>query len=89
MTKNISDITKETRIKQDLTLREFGEAVGVSHQAVSRWEQGLSIPTLERLMQIIHDYHDWRKEWALAVLDSHPYFNLINGVNDADHNLHS
>ncbi len=36
----IKTILREKRLERDLTLREIGDAVGVSEATVSRWESG-------------------------------------------------
>lgn len=63
----MSDITpaslvRENRRDMGITLKEYGEMWGVSRQAVSKWEKGLSQPPNEVLMDIMRDaVYDDRK----------------------------
>ena len=45
---NIADLRK----KKGLTQAEFGEMLGVSNQAVSKWESGMSMPDIMLLPHI-------------------------------------
>ena len=49
----ISDLRKQRRMTQD----ELAEAMGVTSQAVSKWENDLSIPDLPILMEISEYFH--------------------------------
>lgn len=40
------------RLGAKMTQEQFATAVGVSHQAVQKWESGESLPTLDKLMKI-------------------------------------
>ena len=40
------------RRKQEMTQEEFAAQLNVSRQAVSKWEQGVSSPDTERLIQL-------------------------------------
>ncbi len=44
------------RQEKGLTQRQLAEQLGVTYQAVSRWEQGLSIPDIDTLV-LIADYY--------------------------------
>ena len=43
---------KELRIKHQMTQREFAEKLGVTYQAVSKWENGKSMPDILLLKEI-------------------------------------
>ena len=44
---------KEARIYRDMTLEELHTFLGVSKQMISRYEQGLSVPTSEVIFKIV------------------------------------
>lgn len=46
----------ELRRQKGLSQRDLGDALGVSNRAVSKWENGLSKPTIENLMKIAQIY---------------------------------
>ncbi len=50
----ISENIKKLRRKKELTQEEFAEMLGVSPQAVSRWENGSCYPDMELLPAISH-----------------------------------
>lgn len=43
---------RELRIKRGLTQSELAKTVGVTQTAVSQWEIGLVLPSLETLMRL-------------------------------------
>ena len=43
---------KELRVDKKLSLKELGNAIGVSDIAISRWENELRIPNIENLVII-------------------------------------
>lgn len=49
---NTKDVLKNIRVKNNLTQDEMAEKLFVTRQAVSRWENGDSIPNIETLKQI-------------------------------------
>ncbi len=49
---NIGRTIRELRQKRGITQEEFSEALGVSVQTVSRWENGVNVPDLSMLPQI-------------------------------------
>lgn len=49
---NTKDVLKDLRVKNNLTQDEMAEKLSVTRQAVSRWENGDSIPNIETLKQI-------------------------------------
>lgn len=46
------DILKKIRTDHQITQDEMAEKLAVTRQAVSRWEQGESIPNIDTLKQI-------------------------------------
>ena len=69
----INSLTKAERARQQMTLQQFGDALGVSRQAVHQWESGDNIPDYGRLLVIVETCGDWRKRWAQACISAHPY----------------
>ena len=43
---------KELRQEEGLSITELGEKIGMSHAAISRWENDLRIPNIEALVAI-------------------------------------
>jgi len=43
---------KDLRTEQGLSVWQLGEAIGVSHAAISRWENEMRIPNIEALVKI-------------------------------------
>ena len=43
---------KEIRIKKGITQSELAEKLQITQGAVSQWEQGLSIPKADKLVEI-------------------------------------
>lgn len=48
----ISEVIYELRKKNGLTQSELGKLVGVSNRAVSKWESGVSIPSIETISKL-------------------------------------
>ena len=46
------DVLKQIRVKHNLTQDDLAEQLAVTRQAISRWENGDSIPNTETLKQI-------------------------------------
>ena len=44
---SIGELIKAKRLEKGLTLRELGDMVGTSGGAISRWESGKRIPTVD------------------------------------------
>ena len=49
---NTKDVLKQIRVKHNLTQDDLAEQLAVTRQAISRWENGDSIPNTETLKQI-------------------------------------
>ena len=46
---NFSETIYKLRKKNNLTQSELGKLVGVSNRAVSKWESGISVPSIETM----------------------------------------
>lgn len=58
----------QVRKEQNLSQEAFGEALGVSRQAISKWESGVSLPEVEKLIAVCRTFHV-RMEWLLCMDD--------------------
>lgn len=54
--KSLGELLKENRIRCKMTQEFVSEALGVSRQAVSKWENGITDPSTSNLMAIAHLY---------------------------------
>ena len=68
--KSLSEMLKENRTRCKMTQEFVAESIGVSRQAVSKWENGASEPNTSNLM-------------ALAKLYGIPAEDLLKGVESA------
>ena len=68
--KSLSEMLKENRTRCKMTQEFVAESIGVSRQAVSKWEKGTSEPNTSNLM-------------ALARLYGIPAEDLLKGVESA------
>ena len=68
--KSLSETLKENRTRCKMTQEFVAESIGVSRQAVSKWEKGTSEPNTSNLM-------------ALARLYGIPAEDLLKGVESA------
>ena len=68
--KSLSEMLKENRTRCKMTQEFVAETIGVSRQAVSKWENGTSEPNTSNLM-------------ALAKLYGIPAEDLLRGVESA------
>src|SRR5690606_41583595 len=50
--KKIDDIILQCRKNKNMTQVELSELLGISHQAVSKWETGMSLPDIEQLLRL-------------------------------------
>ena len=50
--KDMGDIIRRTREEKGISQEKLAEYVGVSRQAVSKWEKGLALPTAENIGRI-------------------------------------
>ncbi len=49
---NMGEKIYQLRVKRNLSQDDFAEALGVSRQSVSKWENDLSVPELDKLVKI-------------------------------------
>ena len=68
--KSLSEMLKENRTRCKMTQEFVAESIGVSRQAVSKWDKGTSEPNTSNLM-------------ALAKLYGIPAEDLLRGVESA------
>lgn len=54
---NVSKFIKNLRKKKNLTQKKLAEELGVTYQAVSKWENGKNIPDIETLKRISKIYN--------------------------------
>ena len=47
-----SEKIKTIRKKNDLSQSDFGQQLGVTNRAVSKWEKGVAMPSTETLLEI-------------------------------------
>ncbi len=48
---------KQIRLDNNLTQKEFADLLGVTYQAVSKWENGKNVPDIGILKQISEEFH--------------------------------
>ena len=48
---------RQLRKKNNLTIRSDSTVLGVSPQAIGKWENGKSLPTIEKLYALSYIYH--------------------------------
>ena len=53
----IGNFIKSIRLDNNLTQKEFADKLGVTYQAVSKWENGKNIPDIAVLKQICDEYN--------------------------------
>ena len=53
----IGNFIKEIRVDNNLTQRELADKLGVTYQAVSKWENGKNIPDIQTLKQISKEFN--------------------------------
>lgn len=60
----ISDRIRELRRTRGISQEELAAQIGVSRQAVSKWESGQSVPDLDRVIAL-SDYFDVTTDYLL------------------------
>ena len=68
---NISDRIQSLRKARGITQEQLADAVGVSRQAVSKWEAGQSGPDLERIVAMA-EYFDVTTDYLLRGIEPAP-----------------
>lgn len=77
--KSLSEILKENRIRCKMTQEFVAESLGVSRQAVSKWENGTSDPSTSNLLAIA-------KLYGISADDIIKNINTDNVSQDASSN---
>ena len=49
--KTIGETIARLRLERGMTQQQLSSVIGVSHQAVSKWETGAALPDLEALLK--------------------------------------
>lgn len=57
MNYDVGKLIFEIRRKSSLTQAEFASELGLTPQAISKWENGLSSPDVETLFNLAHKYN--------------------------------
>ena len=70
MRKSLAEILKENRIRCKMTQEFVSETLGVSRQAVSKWENGTSDPSTSNLLALANLY-GLSAEELIRSIDSH------------------
>lgn len=83
---NLGNIIKEQRLKRNMTQETLASALGVTSQAVSRWESGSSYPDMELISPIanffgitideLFGYHNNRDEVINGIINKIKSFNI-------------
>lgn len=68
---NISDRIQSLRKARGITQEQLADAVGVSRQAVSKWEAEQSVPDLERIVAMA-EYFDVTTDYLLRGIEPSP-----------------
>ena len=80
---DIPAITKEYRTKQGLTQQAMGDALGVTKQTVSLWENDHT-PDAIFLCAVAMKCKGWRRDWAAACIEAHPRYQAYQCPEDSD-----
>ena len=65
---NTVSAVKSARAAQRFSMGEFATELGVTRQAVSEWENGLSAPSLDRIEAWLADKRPWVYQMAFNIL---------------------
>lgn len=80
--KSLSEILKENRIRCKMTQEFVAEAIGVSRQAVSKWENGSSDPSTSNLIALAQLYGVSAEEMIQTVTRNHPQDEQSNSNSE-------
>src|SRR3990172_3324753 len=79
---HIANLIRAQRKQQDMSLKAFGFALGVTKQAVNYWERGIYQPSTEVLFKIKQTAADeWARQLAMDCLSLRFPDQIINGTN--------
>lgn len=65
---NIADRIQHLRKSRGISQEELAEQIGVSRQAVSKWESGQSTPDLEKII-LLSDYFETTTDYLLKGME--------------------
>lgn len=65
---NIADRIRELRKNKGLSQEELAEQLGVSRQAISKWESEQSVPDIEKII-LISDYFEVSTDYVLKGIE--------------------
>jgi len=60
----VPQLIATARQSQHMALREFGSTLGVSHNSVKQWEDGVASPSEDLLKTMLMDKRDWVSQLA-------------------------
>lgn len=69
--KSLGEVLRENRLRCKMTQEFVSEAIGVSRQAVSKWENGTSDPSTSNLIALVELYGVSSEELLKAVDSGH------------------
>lgn len=74
----VEKLIKKIRKDNKLTQKELADSLGVTYQAVSKWENGKNLPDISLLMEICNKYHvDINEVLDNKKMDDKKSFKLI------------
>lgn len=79
---NIADRIQKLRKAKGISQEQFADVVGVSRQAVSKWESEQSIPDLEKVI-LMSDYFGVTTDYILKGIEPTENNETKAGVNSA------
>lgn len=62
------EIISTTREEMGISLRDFAKPLGVSHQSIVQWEEGIATPDEKRLTEWMHSETYWVRELAIKIM---------------------
>ena len=72
---NIADRIQHLRKTKGITQEEFADRIGVSRQAVSKWESEQSIPDLDKII-VMSDFFDVTTDYILKGIETEDKTNI-------------
>lgn len=65
--KTVPEVIRAARDARGLSLREFAEPLGVSHNSVNQWERGVAEPDTTRLAAWFNDEREWLRDLSTEI----------------------
>ena len=56
MNNNLSENLKKIRKDNNLSQEQLAEELGVSRQAISKWESGIAYPEMDKIIQLCNKF---------------------------------